>query len=159
MSNEKLENVDLKLEKVDFIEKMYPICNANLLFIPNDEYDDDFILPKIKTLQVDQIRFLQEKISSFFHDGSSVSTKHPVEIKQLEVIYDNEEEKYWSVNNRSLYVLKKHKIQFIRCLVWLKSWKIELFNERYSTLSGGQSIKIKLNREKKIRENLIFLQS
>jgi hypothetical protein len=101
---------------------------------------------KLITLPVNKIYFLQDTISSYFHDGTSIHSKKPKEITILEVLYDQGDKKLFSINNRSLYVLKKNKVHKIACKIKLKKNNLSIY-ERHNVNSNGTKIEIVPNLE------------
>jgi hypothetical protein len=100
---DKKKKKEIPLKEIDFSQE-FDLSINNLLIKEN----------QIISLPVNKIYFLQEYISSTFHDGSSIFTKNAKDIDHLEILYDEDENKFYSINNRSLYVLKSNKVKNIK---------------------------------------------
>jgi hypothetical protein len=127
----------------DFIENKKNLKNANRNTIDFSGSFNKSPLDKLLfkenmkvVLPVNKIYFLQEQISSFFNDGSSIHKKDPSEITHLEVLYNIEENKLYSINNRSLYVLKKNKIEMISCVIRLRENHESIYLRRNVNCDG-----------------------
>jgi hypothetical protein len=148
-------NPDFHMSLEEFIEnkkKKKEIPPKEIDFTQNFDLSPNKLLiteNQIKILPVNQIYFLQETISPVFHDGSSIFTKDPKEITQIEILFDEDENKFYSINNRSLYVLKANKVEKILCKMRLKSNHHSLY-DRKSLNIDGKKIKI-LNQSEYIK--------
>ncbi len=96
-----------KNEKVNFSNSVGVVNNCPNNLNLNLSISDQ----RCQEIDVSNIFFLQDKISSYFHDGTHIDDKDPDEIESIEVLYDEEKRKYWAINNRSLYVLKMRNIE------------------------------------------------
>jgi hypothetical protein len=140
----KFPNFKMTLE--EYIENKKNINNMKKEFPKTVDFSDSFNKSPLDDklfkenitliLPVNKIYFLQEKISSYFHDGSSIHKKDPSEVTQLEVLYSREEKKLYSINNRSLYVLKKNNAKNVVCLIRLKENHETLYLRRNINCEG-----------------------
>jgi len=99
----------------------------------------------IKSIPISNIFFMARTISSYFNSGILIDEQKPDEIKRINVFLDEDNNKYWTTNNRSLYVLKKHNVQNIECIVKLKKESLTEFKENFSSNTSGLSIEILAN--------------